>query len=202
MSFYREELQEALSRYVTDTLTYVSTVTEFCSNFPQWKKCREEELDRMKDIREAHDKLYLTFSHVAQSETKGKALKEFLRNRFQMKADRRTAELENELTVVLKGVMDGLEELHTFLDAVEELAVTSPHVFIKHRMLHLPENISFSGVQAVVTAAQQIRPLLLVFKRDASAFFRPKLQNVQVLEYMLNKYTETTKKICDKLHKR
>ncbi|XP_017274849.1 uncharacterized protein LOC108237734 isoform X2 [Kryptolebias marmoratus] len=156
----------------------------------------------MKDIRERDDKIDLTFSHVAKSEKKGKAFGEFLKSKFQLNADSRHAELENELTDVLKDTAEGLEELHVFLDAVEKLAVTSLHVFIKNQMLHLPETISFKDIQAVITAAQQICPLLLVFKRDTNTFFLPTLQNVEVLEYMLEKYTETTKDICEKLGKR
>ncbi|XP_042360951.1 apolipoprotein L4-like [Plectropomus leopardus] len=120
----------------------------------------------------------------------------------QVTADSRRAELEKELAAVLKGTLGGLEELDRFLDAVETLAVTSLHVFKEeNQVLRLPEGISPEDVQVVITAARLICPLLLEFKRDASVFFLPKLQNVEVLSYQLDKYIQTTQKICEKLDK-
>ncbi|XP_049416509.1 uncharacterized protein apol isoform X6 [Epinephelus fuscoguttatus] len=106
------------------------------------------------------------------------------------------------LTAVLKDILRGLKKLDCFLDAVEKLAVTSLHVFMKeNQVLHLPEGISPEHVQVVIIAARLICPLLLVFKRDASVFFLPKLQNVEVLSYQLDRYIQTTKTICEKLEK-
>ncbi|KAL7377621.1 hypothetical protein ABVT39_002306 [Epinephelus coioides] len=106
------------------------------------------------------------------------------------------------LTAVLKDILRGLEKLDCFLDAVEKLAVTSLYVLMKeNQVLHLPEGISPEHVQVVIIAARLICPLLLVFKRDASVFFLPKLQNVEVLSYQLDKYIQTTKTICEKLEK-
>ncbi|XP_054464179.1 apolipoprotein L4-like [Anoplopoma fimbria] len=109
---------------------------------------------------------------------------------------------QQELAAVLKDTLGGLEKLDRFLDAVEKLAVTSLHVFTEENsMLHLPEGIKPEHVQLVIFGARIICPLLLVFKRDASVFFRPKLQNIEVLSYQLYKYIETTQEICEKLEK-
>ncbi|XP_074511980.1 apolipoprotein L2-like [Sebastes fasciatus] len=120
----------------------------------------------------------------------------------QVTADSRRAELEKELAAVLKDTLRGLEKLHCFLDAVENLAVTSLHVFMEENQgLHLPEGISLEQVQVVIITAREICPLLVKFKRDESVFFLPKLQNVEVLSYQLNRYIQTTQKICEKLEK-
>ncbi|XP_059204082.1 uncharacterized protein LOC131983377 [Centropristis striata] len=109
---------------------------------------------------------------------------------------------KQELANLLKVTLGGLEELDCFLDAVENLAVTSLHVFKeKNQVLHLPEGVSPEHVQVVITAARTVCPLLLEFKRDASVFFLPRLQNVEVLSYQLDKYIQTTQEICDKLEK-
>ncbi|XP_068581808.1 apolipoprotein L6-like [Cebidichthys violaceus] len=109
---------------------------------------------------------------------------------------------QQELAAVLKDTLGGLQELHCFLDAVENLAVTSLHVFtVENPVLHLPEGIRPEHVQVVIFAARMICPLLLEFKRDASVFFLPKLQNVEVLSYQLNEYIQTTQKICEMLKK-
>ncbi|KAK9534604.1 hypothetical protein VZT92_007039 [Zoarces viviparus] len=109
---------------------------------------------------------------------------------------------QQQLAAVLEDTVGGLEKLDCFLDAVEKLAVTSLHVFtVEKPVLHLPEGIRPEDVQVVIFAARMICPLLLEFKRDASVFFLPKLQNVEVLIYQLNKYIQTTHKICDMLEK-
>uniref|UniRef100_UPI0037E70C79 LOW QUALITY PROTEIN: apolipoprotein L6-like n=1 Tax=Semicossyphus pulcher TaxID=241346 RepID=UPI0037E70C79 len=94
-------------------------------------------------------------------------------------------------------------ELDCFLDAVEKLAVTSLHVFVEEEkvVLRLPEDFGLEQAQVVIIAARLICPLLLEFKKDASAFFLPKLQNVEVLKYQLDKYIQTTLSICEKLEK-
>ncbi|KAI3359505.1 hypothetical protein L3Q82_013903 [Scortum barcoo] len=110
---------------------------------------------------------------------------------------------EEDLTAVLKDTLGGLEDLDYFLDAVEKLAVTSLHVFMEdNQVLNLPKEINLEIIQVVITAARLVCPLLLEFKRDAKVFFLPKLQNVEVLSYQLDRYIQTTQKICEKLEKR
>uniref|UniRef100_A0A3Q3EKG5 Apolipoprotein L n=1 Tax=Labrus bergylta TaxID=56723 RepID=A0A3Q3EKG5_9LABR len=110
---------------------------------------------------------------------------------------------EEELAAVLKDTLMELETLHCFLDAVEKLAVTSLHVFMDGRqvVLHLPEGVGLDYVQVVIAAAWLVCPLLIEFKRDAKVFFQPKLQNVEVLAYQLDKYIQTSQRICGLLEK-
>ncbi|XP_030263716.1 uncharacterized protein LOC115575638 [Sparus aurata] len=212
------EEQQALCRYNTETLTYIDTVRGFCEGFSTWIDAREEELIQMRGIKGRAEKTDLSFSHVTQPASNCetmceyvktlpdcmKALWEYFKNSLTQEiTKRRLADLETELTTVLKGTLGGLKELDHFLDAVEKLAVTSLHVFMEeNQVLHLPGVISLQHVQAVIIAAQQICPLLLEFKRDASDFFLPKLQNVEVLSDQLYKYIKNTRKICEKLEKR
>lgn len=186
---YRKELQEALCRYTTDTLTYIHTVRAFCEMFSKWMLGRDTEVEMMRDIK---DRL----------EAKGKAFVEYMKSKVTVNVDSKRVELENELTEVLNDTASGLESLSSFLDAVEKLAVTSLHVFTENQVLQLPEGISPEYVQAVILAARVICPLLLEFKRDDNVFFLPKLQNVEVLAYQLDRYIQTSKTICEKLGKR
>ncbi|XP_070837478.1 uncharacterized protein apol [Chaetodon trifascialis] len=203
MSTARTELQEALCRYTTDTLTFVDTVRRFCERISKWILGRETELQMMMDIKDRADKIDMKFTHVTQSQNKGEALGEYMKNKVtQMTADSSRAELEEELAAVLKDTLEGLEELHCFLEAVEKLAVTSLHVFTEeNQVLHLPEGISLEHVQVVIISARIICPQLLEFKRDVSVFFLPRLQNVEVLSYQLDRYIQTTQNICEKLEK-
>lgn len=201
---YRKELQEAMCCYVNNTLIYVNTVREFCERVHKWTLGRKTELDMMMDIKERAENISLNINHVTQSNNKVMAFSRYLGSKFtQVTADSRRAELEAELAAVLKGTLGGLEELHCFLDAVENLAVTSLHVFTdQNYMLHLPEGIRPEDVQVVISAAQMTCHLLIGFRRDATAFFLPKLHNVEVLSYQLDKYITTTQTICEKLEKR
>ncbi|KAG8006468.1 Apolipoprotein L6 [Nibea albiflora] len=199
----RSELQDALCRYTAYTLIYIDTVRRFCERSSRWMLGRELELDMLMDIKERANKIDLNIDHVTKSENKGAALWEYVKSKFtQVTADSRRAKLQKELAAVLKATLGGLEELDRFLDAAEKLAVTSLHVFtVENQVLHLPEGMIPEQVQVVIDAARLICPLLLEFKRDASVFFLPKLQNVEVLSYQLDKYIQTTQKICDKLEK-
>lgn len=203
MPVSRKELQEALCCYTADTLSYIDTVREFCKRISKWMLGRESELEMMMDIKDRADKIDLNISHVTQSKNRGEAFLEYIKSKVtQVTADSRRAELEKELAAVVKDTLGGLEKLDCFLDAVEKLAVTSLHVFNEeNQVLHLPQGISCEQVQIVISSARQICPQLLEFKRDASVFFLPKLQNVDVLSYQLDKYIRTTQKICDKLEK-
>ncbi|XP_042073131.1 uncharacterized protein LOC102293776 [Haplochromis burtoni] len=194
---YRKELQTALCRYITDTLTYIHTVTGFCEGFSKWLLWTETELDTLMDIKDGIDALDLKITHVYNSEEKCTAFLKFMKNK--VSADSRREKLEKELTEVLEYVLRGQEKLQPFLDAVEKLAVTSLQVFGENQELHLPEGIRLEHIQSVISAAQQICPLLLEFKRDSKVFFLPKLENVDVLAYQLDRYIVTSQKIHEKL---
>ncbi|KAM6966683.1 uncharacterized protein LKV04_019109 [Tautogolabrus adspersus] len=165
---------------------------------------RESEFNMMMDIKKRADGIDLNISHVSQSENKGEAFLEYMKSKVtQGTAKSRLEELEKELAAVLKDTLMELEKLHCFLDAVEKLAVTSLHVFMEGRqvVLHLPEGFSLDHVKVVIATAWLVCPLLLEFKRDARVFFQPKLQNVEVLAYQLDKYIQTTQRICGMLEK-
>ncbi|XP_074513570.1 uncharacterized protein LOC141781626, partial [Sebastes fasciatus] len=201
---FRKELQKALCCYIADTLIYIDTVREFCERSPKWMLGRETELNKMVDIKDRADSIDLSIGHVTQSENRGQAFLEYMKSKVSalLTGDSRRADLEKELAAVLMDTLRSLEKLHSFLDAVEKLAVTSLHVFMEeNQALHLPEGISLEQVQVVITAAREICHLLVEFKRDASVFFLPKLQNVEVLSYQLDRYIKTTQKICEKLEK-
>ncbi|XP_044186052.1 uncharacterized protein LOC122966124 [Thunnus albacares] len=203
MAAPREELQEALCQYTTDTLICIDTVRGFCEKISKWMLGRETELNMIMDIKIRADKIDLSISHVTQSENRGNAFLEYMKSKVtHVTADSRREELEQELAAVLKDTLGGLEKLDCFLDAVERLAVTSLHVFNEeNRVSHLPQEISPDTVQVGIIAARRVCPLLLQFKRDASIFFLPKLQNVEVFAYQLDRYIQTTQKICDTLEK-
>ncbi|XP_023813091.1 uncharacterized protein LOC111947731 [Oryzias latipes] len=173
MSGIRKKLEDALRCYVTDILTDIQTVRDFCEKFSKWMLWRETELERIRDIKKRADKV-----KVKQS-----------------------TELEKELEEVLMDTLGGLETLQCFLDAIEKLAVSSVHVFMENQVIQLPENIGFDYVQVIINTAKLICPLLLEFKRDASVFFLPKMQNAEVLAYQLDRYIQTTKKMCEKMEK-
>lgn len=197
---YRKEQQTALCHYITDTLTYIHTVTGFCEGFSKWLLWTETELDTLMDIKDGIDALDLKITHVYNSEEKCTAFLKFIKNK--VSADSRREKLEKELTEVLEYVLRGQEKLQPFLDAVEKLAVTSLQVSRENQELHLPEGIRLEHIQSVISAAQQICPLLLEFKRDSKVFFLPKLENVDVLAYQLDRYIVTTQIIHEKLEER
>ncbi|XP_033999179.1 uncharacterized protein LOC117492870 isoform X2 [Trematomus bernacchii] len=204
MSAARKDLQEALCCYTADTLIDIDTVKEFCRKSSKWILKREKEVDMMIDIKTRADYIDLCIGHVTKSQTKGKAFLEYMKSKVTLQgtADSRRAELEKELAALLKSTLEGLGELDCFLDAVENLAVTSLPLFMEeNQVLHLPGGISPVMVQLVIIAARMHCPHLIEFKRDADAFFCPKLQNVEVLAYQLDKYIRTTENICEKLEK-
>ncbi|TNN83371.1 hypothetical protein EYF80_006352 [Liparis tanakae] len=66
----------------------------------------------------------------------------------QVTADSRGAELDRELAAVLKDTLGDLQKLESFLDALENLALSSLHVFTpEKRVLRLPERIRTEDVQ-------------------------------------------------------
>ncbi|CAB1342049.1 unnamed protein product [Coregonus sp. 'balchen'] len=199
----RSELtRELLGRYISDTLSHIHTVREFCDRHSKWALQRETELEMMRDIKERADRIDLKFDHVRNSATKAKAFGEFLWSVLtQVTADSRREELEKELGAVLKDTLGGLEKLDYFLDAMECLAVTCLFVFEENRFLCLPLGTSTASVQAVIIAARIACPLLIHFKRDAKVFFMPSLLNVEVLAFQLDRYIQISQQLCKRMEK-
>ncbi|CAB1342052.1 unnamed protein product [Coregonus sp. 'balchen'] len=197
----RSELtRELLGRYISDTLSHINTVRKFCDRHSKWALQRETELEMMRDIKERADRINLKFDHVRNSATKPKAFGEFLWSGLtQVTADSRREELEKELGAVLKDTLGGLEKLDYFLDAMECLAVTCLLVFEENRFFCL--GTSPASVQAVIIAARMTCPLLIHFKRDAKAFFRPSLLNVEVLAFQLDRYIQISQQLCKRMEK-
>ncbi|KAK6311984.1 hypothetical protein J4Q44_G00176480 [Coregonus suidteri] len=197
----RSELtRELLGRYISDTLSHINTVRKFCDRHSKWALQRETELEMMRDIKERADRINLKFDHVRNSATKPKAFGEFLWSGLtQVTADSRREELEKELGAVLKDTLGGLEKLDYFLDAMECLAVTCLLVFEENRFFCL--GMSPASVQAVIIAARMTCPLLIHFKRDAKAFFRPSLLNVEVLAFQLDRYIQISQQLCKRMEK-
>ncbi|XP_014913904.1 uncharacterized protein LOC106963488 [Poecilia latipinna] len=187
MSQNRWKLQ-TLCQYVADTLTYIVAVKDFCEMFPGWKKCREKEVEEIKDIKRRADEINSSFTMSEGKEKSSEKPVSTLKTKS-------VEELENVLGEVLKETLKGLEKLNSFLDAVEKLAVTSLQVFTENQILIVPEGIRFDKVQDLIKSARWICPLILEFKRDAAAFFVPTRHNVEVLLYQLEKHIDTSKKI-------
>ncbi|KAF4096212.1 uncharacterized protein LOC131531658 [Onychostoma macrolepis] len=106
---------------------------------------------------------------------------------------------QKELDAVLKDTLEGLKKLEPFLDAVEKLAVTSSHVFSGQIFLLWGE--SPERVQSVITDARTDAPLLIHFKRDAETFFRPLLDNVNILIFQLDNYVLNTEQLCRRVRR-
>ncbi|XP_041673432.1 uncharacterized protein LOC121529560 [Cheilinus undulatus] len=205
MSASREKTRDAMFRYTIETLFYIEKVKQFCESFPEWMDARTTEVFKMEGIKTSYSRIDLGINHITKSEKKGKAFLEYMENKVTQvtreSVKKRRARLERELDAVLAETLSGLKKLHFFLEAVEKLAVTSLHVFQEgNRVLQLPRGAKLEHVQVVIAAARRICPLLLEFKRDASAFFLPKLDNVDVLVYQLDRYIQTTQKICENLN--
>ncbi|XP_038836636.1 apolipoprotein L1-like [Salvelinus namaycush] len=199
----RSELtREHLGQYISNTLSHIHTVREFCDRHSKWALQRETELEMMRDIKQRADRIDLKFDHVRNSETKAKAFGEFVWSGLtQGTADSRREELEKELGAVLKDTLGGLEKLDYFLHAVECLAVTCLLVFEENRFLCLPQGTSPASVQAVVTTVRISCPLLIHFKRDAKSFFMPSLLNVEVLALQLDRYIQISQQLCKIMEK-
>ncbi|XP_066498329.1 uncharacterized protein [Hoplias malabaricus] len=197
----REQLQEQLQEYVSDTLGDISTVRDFCDREVKWTLQRETELDMMRDIKDRADQISLQFDHVKNAENKAKAFGEYVWSGLtQVTADSKRDELEKELGAVVKDTLAGLEKLQHFLDAIERLAVTSLFVFVGESFL--PKRVSAATVRSVITTARIVSPLLVHFKRDGGAFFLPNLDNVEVLVFQLDKYIRITQQLCERLEKK
>uniref|UniRef100_A0A8C5FF93 Apolipoprotein L n=1 Tax=Gadus morhua TaxID=8049 RepID=A0A8C5FF93_GADMO len=197
----RPNAEEMLQSYVSDTLDYFDTVTgAFCNENSKWRLERETELKLMRDIKERASRLNLGFLQVFQSKDIGKAFWEYICNLLFRGSKRK--QLEKELATVLKNTLEGVEKLTCFLDAVEKLAATSLQVFTGgEEVVKLSGGISLESLEDIISAARLVRPLLLHFKRDAEVFFRLSLHNVAFFEAELERYIDTTEKICTMMDK-
>ena len=139
----------------------------FCNSEHQWTLQREAELRKMRGIKSCADKSSGSFSKQ---------------------------DLEKELGAVLQDTLEGLKKLHNFLDAVEKLAVTSLFVFMDKS--YLLEGVNAEAVRSVISAARMVSPLLIHFKRDDGEFFLPRMGNVDVLAFQLDKYIRITQQLC------
>ncbi|KAI4882393.1 hypothetical protein NFI96_030962, partial [Prochilodus magdalenae] len=162
--------EEQLRDYVLETLRYVKTVKSFCDSEEKWTLQREAESTMMRDIKSRADK----FS-----------------GRF------RKQDLEKELGSVLQDTLGGLEKLHHFLDAVEKLAVTSLFVFMNKS--YLLKGVNAEAVRSVISEARTVSPLLIHFKRNDGEFFLPRMGNVEVLAFQLDKYIRITQQLCNRM---
>ncbi|XP_026880887.2 apolipoprotein L4 [Electrophorus electricus] len=197
----KEQIKQVLEKYISDTFRDIATVRKFCDREPKWTLQRESELDMMRDIKDQADQISLKFDHVQKAENKAKAFGEYLWSGMtQVTADSRKEELEKELGSVLKDTLEGLEKLHHFLDAIERLAVTSLFVFTSESIV--PRGLSAAAVRSLISTTRVVSPLLIHFKRDASAFFMPILCNVEVLAFQLDKYIRITKQLCERMEKK
>ncbi|KAI4879201.1 hypothetical protein NFI96_001894 [Prochilodus magdalenae] len=162
----QQESQQQAEQYVTKTINYINTVKDFCDRETGWTYKRESEIEDMRDIR---------------------------RRTKECCACLKMKKLKNDLKDVLEGTLEGLEELRHFLDAVESLAVTSLTVFMNKSVLPRGENTE--AVRSVISA-KTVSLLLIQFRTDDEAFFKPELDNVDLLVYQLNKYICITKWLC------
>ncbi|XP_063045210.1 apolipoprotein L4 isoform X2 [Engraulis encrasicolus] len=197
----KKTLDTFLRQYICDTLSDICILENFLDRKDKWFLQREMEVEMMSDIRDRKGKISLTYDHVQQSQDKFKAFGEFLWSGMSsVTADSRRQELEKELDSVLQDTLEGLVKLRCFLNAVEELAVTSLFVFTNGD--YLPKGMKAADVRSVIFAARMAAPLLVHFKRDDMSFFLPSLNNVEVLLFHLDKYIRISQQICEGLEKR
>uniref|UniRef100_A0A4W5PIP8 Uncharacterized protein n=1 Tax=Hucho hucho TaxID=62062 RepID=A0A4W5PIP8_9TELE len=197
----KEKIRELLDQYISDTLSYIHTVEKFCERHPRWTLQRKKEQSKMKNIKDKAEGIDPNFDKVINSKDKAKAFQDFTNKCLtQVSADNRHTELEKELEAVLKDTLNGLEELDCFMDAVERLVVTSVFAFAdENQLCPLPQGREPASVRAVITSARMACPLLIHFKRDASAFFSPCLLNVEVLYEHLENYMNISEQLCERM---
>ncbi|KAL6476141.1 hypothetical protein MHYP_G00146400 [Metynnis hypsauchen] len=75
------------------------------------------------------------------------------------------------------------------------LAVTALFVFTEE--IFLLKGVNANAVFSVISTARAVSPWLVLFKRDAKAFFLPRLNNVDVLNFQLEKYISVTQQLCE-----
>ncbi|XP_061080661.1 apolipoprotein L5-like [Conger conger] len=186
---------------ISDTMSCIHTVQQFCDIHSQWLLHRESELKRMRDITDRAEKINFTADHILKSKNCLKAFGEYMWSKVtQGTAESRAQELEKELGCLLQDTLKGLEKLTPLLEAVEMLAVTSLSVFEEENpVCQLPEGVSADAVRSVITATRRACPLLIHFKRDDSEFFMPSLVNVDLLTFQLENYLKVSQELCEKL---
>ncbi|XP_066498801.1 uncharacterized protein [Hoplias malabaricus] len=162
--------EEELQKYVLVTLRYIRTVKDFCDRKQEWILQRETEVKMMRDIKSRSEKFSGNFKKQA---------------------------LKRELEVVLRDTLEGLGVLQLFLDAVEELAVTSLFVFMDESILM--QKVDTVEVRTFISTAKTMSPLLILFKRDAGHFFLPSMANVDVHAFYLEKYISITQLLCERI---
>ncbi|XP_036446349.1 uncharacterized protein LOC118821722 [Colossoma macropomum] len=167
----RDQSEKQLQKYILDTLTYIKTVSDFCEIEKEWTDQRTSEIKKISSIKS--------------------------RSEARFKWPKPEEKLEKELGAVLKDTLEGLEKLQHFLDAVEQLAVTSLCVFTEE--IFLLKGVSANAVYSVISTARAVSPLLILFKRDVKAFFLPRLNNVEVLNFQLEKYISVTQQLCERM---
>ncbi|KAJ8254535.1 hypothetical protein COCON_G00211470 [Conger conger] len=203
MDHTREKLDQLAAGYISDTMSCIHTVQEFCDRHSKWLLQRETELKRMRDITDRAEKINLTTDHYKKSKNKPKAVWEIMWSKMTQVTESRAQELEKELECLLQDTLKGLEKLTLFLQAVEMLAVTSLSFFEEENpVCQLPEGVSANAVCSVITAARRACPLLIHFKRDDGKFFMPSLVNMDLLAFQLDKYLRVSQELCEKLQKR
>ncbi|KAK7880734.1 hypothetical protein WMY93_032648 [Mugilogobius chulae] len=89
----------------------------------------------------------------------------------------------------LENIKTTLNEAKSFMKALERLAVTSEHVV---NML----SVDPRPVGKVLSVVRDVAPWLLMFKRNPTEFFSPKLQNIEPLELQLQVYITALRSMC------
>ncbi|CAM4331811.1 unnamed protein product [Leuciscus chuanchicus] len=126
----------------------------------------------MRDIKDQADKVSPNSDNLMCSNNKAKALWAFLKNI--VKPGSIYKELEKELGAVLENTLQGLEELDVFMDAVENLAVTSPFVFTGQSFLsedESPESHPGEGIELVQCSTAGTKTAL--FFLNPRFYYRP-----------------------------
>ncbi|XP_048847126.1 uncharacterized protein apol isoform X2 [Brienomyrus brachyistius] len=171
-----KKLQLSVDNYISDTLSYISTVQGFLDKESEWFRKRKEEMNKMKDI--------------------GKKAKNMT-----IKLSIRMKKLEKQLSAVVKDVISGLKEQQPFLEALEMLAVTSPFVF-DERVCWFPTGNTVTDVISFIYAAKMSRGFLVYFKEDTENNFQPILLNVEILVSELQAMIGYSQDICEIMKKR
>ncbi|KAJ8345767.1 hypothetical protein SKAU_G00299600 [Synaphobranchus kaupii] len=172
MDRFRDKLDQLAAGYISDSMSFIHTVEEFCDRHSKWLLQRETELKMMRDISKRAEK--------SSAQELEKELKSVLKS---------TLEGLEKLTPFLEAV----EKL-----AVTSLSVFGE----ENPLCLPPKGTSATTIRSVIAAARGACPLLIHFQRDAGEFFLPSLVNVDALIFQLEKYKEVSQELCEKLQKR